>query len=275
MTLIALQSHARGRAAEFGAKFARFWRVVYAVMLQDMRTRFQGGGYLGFLISIGWPLSHLVFLVVLRAVATVIAPVGDSPAIFYGTGVLPYILCFYPGRMMTILIFQNRAMLGLPEITPMNLIIARALLEILIALIVTLIFFCGAALYGIDFMPNDPILAAQAVAVAIYLGIGIGVFNVVFGTLIGQFYQVVYILVMVGLLTTSGAYFPLVYAPDRIKRWLEWNPLYQVVNWLRSAYYMDNTMIEVDRLYLIGAASIFLLLGLLGERLLRGKLLTL
>ena len=33
-------------------------------------------------------------------------------------------------------------------------------------------------------------------------------------------------------------------------------------------------MIEVDRLYLIGVASVFLLLGLLGERLLRGKLLT-
>ena len=177
--------------------------------------------------------------------------------------------------MINIVMIQNRAMLGLPEITPMNFIIARALLEILIALIVTLIFFCGAALYGIDFVPNDPVIAAEAIAVAIYLGIGIGVFNVVFGTLTGQFYQVIYIFTMVGLLTASGAYIPLIYAPDRIKRWLEWNPLYQVVNWLRSAYYMDNTMIEVDRLYLIGVASIFLLLGLLGERLLRGKLLTL
>ncbi|MFO1133815.1 MAG: ABC transporter permease [Rhodoblastus sp.] len=275
MTLIALQSHALGHVADFGAKFGRFWRVVYAVMLQDMRTRFAGGGYLGFLVAVGWPLAHLVFLVVLRALATVIAPVGDSPAIFYGTGILPYILCFYPGRMMNIVMIQNRAMLGLPEISPMNLVIARALLEILIALMVTLIFFAGAALYGIDFMPNDPILAAQAIAVAIYLGIGIGVFNALFGTLMGQFYQVVYILVMVGLLTTSGAYFPLVYAPDRIKRLLEWNPLYHVVNWLRSAYYMDNTMIDVDRLYLIGVASMFLLLGLLGERLLRGKLLSL
>lgn len=275
MTLIALQSHVRGRAAEFGAQLARFWRVVYAVMLQDMRTRFAGGGYLGFLVSIGWPLAHLVFLVVVRALVSVIAPAGDSPAIFYGTGILPYILCFYPGRMMNIVMLQNRAMLVLPEIAPMNLIIARALLEILIALIVTLIFFCGAALYGIDFMPNDPIVAAEAIAVAIYLGIGIGVFNVVFGTLVGQFYQVAYLLIMLGLLTASGAYIPLIYAPDRFKRWLEWNPLYHVVNWLRSAYYVDNTMIEVDRLYLIGGASIFLALGLLGERLLRGKLLTL
>ena len=34
---------------------------------------------------------------------------------------------------MNIVMIQNRAMLGLPEITPMNFIIARALLEILIA----------------------------------------------------------------------------------------------------------------------------------------------
>ena len=272
MTLLA-HSGPADRAAEFAAKAARFWRVVYAVMLQDMRTRFAGG-YFGFLIAIGWPLAHLAMLLVIRALVTVIAPIGDSPAIFYGTGLLPYILCFYPGRMMNIVMYQNRSMLALPEIKPMNLIIARALLEILIALIVTVIFFAGLALYGVDFMPTDPVVAAEAIAVAIYLGIGIGVFNVVFGTLMGQFYQVAYILIMVGLLTASGAYFPLIYASDRIKRWLEWNPLYQVVNWLRSAYYMDNTMIEGDRLYLIGVASIFLLLGLLGERLLRGKLLT-
>ena len=273
MTMIAHQARVRGPAAEFRAKLAGFWRVVYAVMLQDMRTRFAGG-YLGFLIAIGWPLAHLLMLLVIRMVIAAIAPVGDSAAVFYGTGLLPYILCFYPGRMMNILMYQNRAMLGLPEITPMNLIVARALLEILIALIVTSIFFVGVTLYGVDFMPNDPVVAAQAIAIAIYLGIGIGVFNVVFGTLIGQFYQVAYILIMVGLLTASGAYIPLVYAPDRIKGWLAWNPLYQVVNWLRSAYYMDNTLIDVDRLYLIGVASIFLLLGLLGERLLRGKLLT-
>ena len=271
MTLLA-HSGPADRAAEFAAKAARFWRVVYAVMLQDMRTRFAGG-YFGFLIAIGWPLAHLAMLLVIRALVTVIAPIGDSPAIFYGTGLLPYILCFYPGRMMNIVMYQNRSMLALPEIKPMNLIIARALLEILIALIVTVIFFAGLALYGVDFMPTDPVVAAEAIAVAIYLGIGIGVFNVVFGTLMGQFYQVAYILIMVGLLTASGAYIPLIYASDKIKRWLEWNPLYQVVNWLRSAYYMDNTMIEIDRLYLIGVASIFLLLGLAGERLLRGKLL--
>lgn len=273
MTLLAHGSQT-SFPAEARAKFARFWRVVYAVMLQDMRTRFAGGGYLGFLVAIGWPLAHLVGLVAIRGFITLIAPVGDSPTIFYGTGLLPYILCFYPGRMMNILMYQNRAMLALPEITPMNLIVARALLEILIALVVTVIFFAGVTLYGVDFMPNDSIIAAEAIAAAIYLGIGIGVFNVVFGTLVGQFYQIAYILIMVGLLTASGAYFPLIYASDKIKRWLEWNPLYQVVNWLRSAYYMDNTMMEVDRLYLVGVASVFLLLGLLGERLLRGKLLS-
>ena len=45
------------------------------------------------------------------------------------------------------------------------------------------------------------------------------------------------------------------------------------MHWLRSAYFTDNTLIEVDRLYLIGVASIFLLVGLAGERLLRCKLL--
>lgn len=272
MALIARHTRAASGPVEVRAKLARFWRVVYAVMLQDMRTRFAGG-YFGFLVAIGWPLAHLMGLLVIRMVISGIAPIGDSSAVFYGTGLLPYILCFYPGRMMSILLYQNRAMLCLPEVSPMNLIVARAFLEILIALIVTLIFFVGVTLYGVDFMPADPVVAAEAIAVAIYLGIGIGVFSVVFGTLLGQFYQVAYILIMVGLLAASGAYIPLLYAPDRIKRWLEWNPLYQVVNWLRSAYYTDNTLIEVDRLYLVGVASIFLLLGLLGERLLRGKLL--
>lgn len=273
MTLTAFHPRAPNGVAQFAAKSRAFLRIVHAVMLQDMRTRFSGG-YLGFLIAIGWPLAHLVGLVAVRTLINEIAPLGDSSTLFYSTGILPYILCFYPGRMMNIVMYQNRAMLILPEILPMHLIIARALLEILIALVVTAIFFVGLTLYGVDFVPNDMMVAAEAVAAAIYFGIGVGVFNVVMAMLTGVFYQVVYILVMVGLLAVSGAYIPLIYAGDRVKYYLEFNPIYQVVNWLRSAYYVDNTMIEVDRFYVVGLASLFLLAGLLGERLLRGRLLT-
>ena len=134
------------------------------------------------------------------ALATAVAPVGDSSAVYSGTGLLPYILCFYPGRMMNIVMLQNRAMLGLLEIVPMHLVVARAArdphrdhrhLHLLLRL--------HALRRRSHAGRSHP--RGGSLVVAIYLGIGIGVFNAVFGTLMGQFYQVAYILIMVGLLT--------------------------------------------------------------------------
>lgn len=53
---------------------------------------------------------------------------------------------------------------------------------------------------------------------------------------------------------------------------LIYNPLFHCVEWMRSAYYGIDSF-YLDKFYVIGTATLFLCIGLLGERLLRGRIL--
>jgi capsular polysaccharide transport system permease protein len=55
-------------------------RILVAIMLRDVRTRFFGSA-LGFLIAIGWPLSHIFILLVINTAVGKAAPYGDSAAL--------------------------------------------------------------------------------------------------------------------------------------------------------------------------------------------------
>ncbi|MCX7900394.1 MAG: hypothetical protein N2444_10015, partial [Methylocystis sp.] len=189
----------------FLSKLRNFSRLIVAVLLQDMRTRF-GANPLSYFVQVAWPLFHMAFLTAAYYLRTIVAPVGDSPALFIATGVAPYILCFYPGRLLAVTIAQNRQLLNIPVIKPIHLILSRSILETLTAIVVLAIFLFALYLADVDIMPLDPIEAAKAIGAAIFLGVGLGVANVVACAVIGQYFVVFYILLMVGLYLFSGVY---------------------------------------------------------------------
>src|SRR5260370_41194433 len=74
-------------------------RVLFALMLRNMRTKFFGHG-LGTLIAIAWPLSHIVICVVIYTVIGRAAPFGDSIVLFVATGIVPFQTFSYLSRFM-------------------------------------------------------------------------------------------------------------------------------------------------------------------------------
>ena len=258
--------------AMFFQRLRRYGTVMFAVLLQDMRTRF-GGSYLGFMVAIAWPLSHLAALVAIRSVLSPFVPIGDNPAVFFGSGILPYILCMYPARMMALAVVQNKNLLVIPPITPMHLISARAALEVLSSILVCAIFYFLLELGGIDFMPADIYGGALAVLASIYLGITVGFVNVINISIFGTLYIVFFVLLMVFLFVSSGVYIPVYVLTGWQRDLIELNPLFHLVNWFRAAYYVDASAIPVDKFYVWATGTVCLFIGLVGERFLRGKIL--
>ena len=253
-------------------KAIEFGRIVSVVLLMDMRTRF-GSSYLSYLIAIGWPLSHLLIIIGSYLIKTAVAPIGDSPAIFVGTGVIPYILCIYPARLSGMAVSQGRGLLGLPILKPIHLIVARWIQEVLNAVLVLSIFLLGLYLADIDFLPLDTLMAAQAVFAAIYLGIGLGLLVAVLTAVVGHYFAIAFTLFMVVLYIFSGAYIPYTSLPSEMQEVIVYNPMFNIVEWLQSAYYtVDNTEV-ISKTFVLEIASVSLALGLLGERYLRGKFL--
>ncbi|MGD9657794.1 MAG: ABC transporter permease [Methylocystis sp.] len=267
---LALNSFLDERCTRLRGQFAEFRRIMRAVLIQDMRSRF-GSSHIGYLIAIGWPLSHMGFMVLAYLVRISIAPIGDSPTIFVGTGVVPYILSFYPARLLGMVIPQNRQLLNIPIVRPLHLIFSRCILETLNAVIVLALFMFAISLFDVDILPNDTAEASKAIGAAVFLGIGLGFLNVVMCALVGPYFLVFFLLVMIGLYVISGAYLPPNAIPVNLKEYMAYNPLTQLIEWLRSAYYAsyDPELINKPLIFWVGGTS--LMLGLVGERFLRGK----
>jgi capsular polysaccharide transport system permease protein len=255
----------------FERKAKSFTHVVGVVLLQDMKGRFNTGSYFGYLIAIGWPLSHLLILTLGYLLRTEISPIGDSPTVFIATGVMPYILCFYPARTMAIAIAENRQLLNIPFIKPIHLMISRCILEILNAIIVLAIFVLGAYLLGVDVTPEDPTIAFAAVGASIFLGVGFGFLNATLMGIFGPFYMIIFIMIFIGLFLTAGVYMSISVFPENVKEYIYYNPIAIIVDWTRSAYYISLDSERMSKTLVIYVASVFLALGLAGERFMRGK----
>ncbi len=248
-------------------------RIVGAVLLQDMRTRF-GRSYISYLIAVAWPLTHLLFIMGSYLLVNSFAPIGDEPAVFLATGLLPYILCLYPARQLGFALLQNRQLLNIPILRPIHLIVARVLLELTTAALVGLVVFLVLGLAGFDVWPSDLGVAAQAICATLFLAIGFGVLNIILVSLFGPFVIVAFMVLMIGMFVTSGIYLPVQSAPEPIRSLMLYNPMCNLVEWMRSAYFSSYDTDTVNKSLVIGTASITLLLGLLGERFMRNKLLT-
>jgi capsular polysaccharide transport system permease protein len=115
---------------------------------------------------------------------------------------------------------------------------------------------------GFGFAPADPLGVIAALVCLAALGFGFGWFNataLVFVPVYGKFLAVLYRV----LFFTSGAIFPLENIPPEIFRYLQWNPVYQGVDLVRSAWsYTHDTYTSSDGYVLLWGASL-LLLGLL------------
>ena len=272
---IAVPAHAPigARLARRGEVLREHRRIVAAILLQDMQTRF-GRGYFSFLVAVGWPLSHAAFILGGYLLVNRLAPVGDDPAIFAVTGVLPYILCFYPGRMMPFLYLMNRQLLAMPVIRPIHMIVAGFIIEMIIGSIILLLLVAALAMTGVDVWPLDAPQAAAALAATLYLAIGLGAFNVVGTALLGPFYLTFYIVLMIGMYISSGVFIPVWMIPESTRRYLDFNPIFNLVEWLRSAYYASYDPDLVNKPLVLGVATVFLFLGLAGERFLRNKFFT-
>ncbi len=245
--------------------------IVYAVALRDIRTRF-GRSYLGYLFAIAWPLTHLVGLVIMMGVARTVNPVGGNSAVFVSTGVIPYILCLYPARMMAMCMDANRGLFWFPIVKSFDIIVARMIVEFLTAFIVVSIFATGSLLLGLRIVPSDLTVAAIAVFATVYLSMSIGILSVIFVALT-RFWYVAMAILMLPTYIFAGIFVPPQLLSPEWRYWMSWNPLFHCVLWLRSAYYDGFADGMLDKSYLLTFSTVCLLAGLMGERFLRGKVL--
>ncbi len=240
-------------------------------MLRDMRTRF-GRSLFGYVFIVMWPLAHLLILMTVYLLVRRITPVGTSAAVFLATGILPYILCLYPSRMIMMSLAQNAPLLYFPIVKSFDVIVARGLMEIITAFWVTTIFCIILFLFGVDIFPTHPEQALLAIFATIYLAFSLGFLGAVIFKVFKP-WMVVQIIFLIVMYLTCGALFVPSALSESAQNILWFNPLLHCVEWLRSAYYDAYGYGLLSKPYLLGYSTVVLATGLLLERSIRGIIL--
>lgn len=254
-------------ARRFSSALKQKWRVMHAVMLRDLRSRYFNHG-LGFFIVILWPLAHLSVLLAIYMMLDRRSPYGDNLYLFFATGLIPTLSFMYVSRFMAMSLNMNQTMLSLPVVRANDILFGRALLETLAACIMAFLTLGLLLLLEVDPVPADIVAAVAALGATLLLAIGTGMIIGVLAQLF-PFILTFYFLATIALYLLSGTLFVASFLPSDIAYALSWNPVLHGTEWMRSAYYPGYPTQVLDRSYMVGCAIVAFFLGLLLERVLR------
>lgn len=243
------------------------YHVMRAVVLRDMRTRFFDHG-LGFLMVALWPLAHMIILLGIYHAAGRQAPFGDSLNVFFATGLVPTLLFMYVSRFMSLSVVLNKPMLAFPVVQVLDILMARAYLEIIAGGLTLCFMFAILFLLGDDPWPANPEQALLAYLSTILLAVGVGLCVGVIAMFF-NFAVTLYALLMILAYFSSGTLFVAANLPDILAIPLSWNPITQSVEWMRTAYFETYPDRLLDRSYLVGFGAASLCGGLILERVCR------
>ena len=236
-------------------------------MMHDIKNRFFGSG-LGQIVMVLWPFVHVVVLLVIYTYTKRPNPFGDSLLQYTTISLFPFICFNYVSRWILYSAVTNRSFLQYPIIRPLDLLVARTLLEIVSITLVAILMVLMLLVLGENALPQDPIQALCSVGGVLFLAIGMGFLNGAIAFVVPM-WQLFYTLVIILSYVSCGILFVAVNLPEQIRTPLSYNPLLICVEWIRSAYYSDYPTLLLDKWYLLKFSLIALTLGLVLERLLR------
>jgi capsular polysaccharide transport system permease protein len=243
--------------------------VIFALVLRETRTRF-GGYRMGYLWALLEPALMILTFFVLFRIGKHGAPPGMDLFDFIATGIIPYNLFTNTVGKVSDSISGNKALLFYPQVLPIDLAIARGLLELVTHLGVFLVLMGVHAIVVQDLTVDQPLLVIVGLVLAGLLG---GVVGLVFSGL-GQLTTVMDRIrgpLLRPLFWVSGIFFTAASLPDRVRDGMLWNPVLHCNELVRGGWFASY-----DELASIGFVVrwviVLALVGLALERVVRSRI---
>lgn len=245
--------------------------VLRALILRDIKSRFLGSAW-GYLISLGWPLSHIGILLLIHSTLGRLQPYGDSAAVWYSTGIIPFMAFSYTMRFIILGATQNSPLLSFPVVKFMDIVAARIVVEIFSVAIIFTVVSVGIWIVGSSFVPSDPLKAFYAIAISVCLGTSMGVF---FSgpARISNAWGIIAVLISIILWLVSGVLFTPFFLPEPLPTIFFYNPIAQAIALFRASYFSGYADGFIDIPYMLRWCLCSLAIALAVERLLRGRML--
>lgn len=240
-------------------------KVISALTLRETRSRY-GSSKLGYFWALFEPFAHVVVFIGIFSALGRAPPIGHSTGLFILTGVIPWLL--YSNIVNGVMggLKANKALLGYPQVMPMDITISRVILEFSTLLLV-MIFFLGVAAYlGLTIRVDSFIQMMSAVGLLILFAMGIGMIN---ASLVAKYpsYKSIYGAVSRPLYFISGVFFTADFLSPEVYEVASINPLLHLIEWFRSGFYTSYNSNLYDPEYTIAVCLGFFTFGLVVERI--------
>jgi capsular polysaccharide transport system permease protein len=249
-------------------------RVIHALILREMKTRF-GRAQLGYIWALIEPTLFVLIFFALYTLRGKTAVSGMPIALFLLTGVIPFVMFRDTMNRSMSAIQSNRSLLTFPQVTPIDLVLGRALLEIATTVVVFVLLIVIFAAIGGPVKIADPLGVFVWLAVLGFLGFGAGAAFGALAPLFPSVQQLVPGIIIRPLFWVSGLFFTADMIPEEIREYALLNPLLNLTELVRAAFFRGFESPDADVSYVVLFTLVVVFLGLAIQRALLKRILTL
>jgi capsular polysaccharide transport system permease protein len=236
-------------------------RTIMALILREMTATYgrSPGGYAWAVLE---PVAGIAVLTVIFSLALRAPPLGTNFAIFYATGLLPFLMFQSTSTKVAQSLSYSKQLLAYPRVTIIDAILARLILNVMTQLLVSYLVLSGLLLVydtGTRLVLSSVLLAY---AMAILGGACMGILNCF---LFSRFslWKSFWAIINRPLLLVSGV----IFLPDMFPRYIRdillYNPLIHITGEMRSAFYHSYPADYVSPAYVVGVSLVLGVVGLL------------
>jgi capsular polysaccharide transport system permease protein len=234
-------------------------RTIVALVLREMATSYgrSPGGYIW---AIAEPVAGIALLTFVFSMGFHAPPIGTSFAVFYASGLLPFLMYSDLSTKISQSINFSMPLLSYPRVTLADAVIARAVLNALTQVLVWCVIFIGLRLIYDTQSLVDYGALVTAMGCALLLGFGVGTMNCF---LVTRFpvWQRIWSILNRPMFILSCVVFTFETTPQPFRDWLWFNPVVHVVGMARQGMFSGYDAAYVSHAYVVFFSLMFGALG--------------
>lgn len=245
-------------------------QVVHALLLRETKTRF-GVNRLGYLWALIEPALWIAMFAIFYGTYGHLAVPGMNIVAFITCGIIPFSLFRDVTSRCMSGISANTGLLFYPQVRPLDLVIARAVLEMVTFGVVFALFMGGVALYQGVLNVESLLETLAGITLAGGLGASLGLICCglsVYSTNVALLFPAF----LRPLIWFSAVFHPAESVPKGYRDILLYNPLVHAIEMTRDGWFPGYHARSIDPWYPVTWILVMLFLGLSLERVARRRL---
>ncbi len=239
---------------------AQSGRTISALILREVSTTYgrSPGGYVW---AVAEPLAGIALLAILFSLGFQAPPLGTSFALFYASGLVPFLVYADINGKLSQAINFSRPLLSYPRVALIDALLARACLNTLTQTVIFSIVFIGLLAVVDRQSEVDMKEMIFAHMLALSLGVGVGSLNC-FLTTLYPVWQRVWSIANRPMFLLSCVVFTFETIPAPFSDVLWWNPIVHIIGLMRRSLYFGYDAPYVSISYVLFFSMIACTLGL-------------